>query len=117
MGFQIRDKDGNAIAINKLDEEACAFWNIPVDKEAYAKAWFDMIGYKIHHPIDPNYTSGWGNVKHNMLLVTVGSLYKTVNDEKAFHEEVEQDRLWLKKYFDLIDHWEAKGYTPHKVEG
>ena len=121
MGFQILDKDGNAIIINDLDKEACDFWKQEYDPKFYASPkemwgnWFDVIGYKIHNPIDPNYTKGWGNVKHNMLLVSVGGLYQQVGNIHELHTKISGVNNYLLPYFQLIDHWESKGYQPKKV--
>lgn len=122
MGFQIRNKDGEALAINVLDQEACDFWEQPVDKEMYACPkggygnWFDTIGYKIHNPIDPNYTKGWNSVKHELILLHCGSMYKHIGNLEQLKTKIEVINDYLLPYFQLIDHWEAKGYTPHKVQ-
>lgn len=116
MSFQILDSQKQPIIINELDKEAAEFWQIPVDPRMYAKDWFDIIGYRIHNPIDPRYTSGWNNVKHNMLLVSVGGLYEHIGNPEAMTKAMEGIHKFLKPYFDLIDHWAAKGYTPLKID-
>lgn len=122
MGFQIVNKDNQAIAINELDNEACLFWQFECDAKWYASPkdqwgnWFDMIGYKIHNPIDPNYTTGWDNVKHNMLLVSVGSFYKYVGNEEEMNKNMAGVHAYLKPYFELIDHWQSKGYQPKRTQ-
>lgn len=122
MGFQIKDKEGNAIVLNTLDAEAATFWEQPVDATSYASPkdmwgnWFDMIGYKIHSPIGPRYTSGWANVKHNMFLVSVGGFYKHLFNEAELTEKMAAVAKYLAPYYQLMDHWEAKGYTPHQCQ-
>lgn len=123
MGFQILNKDNQALTIKELDAEAAAFWGNAVDEKFYATPdsegfwgnWFDMIGYKIHNPKD-NYTTGWGNVKHSVLIGSVGGSYKDLLDEKAFAIRIKGIQEYLKPYFELIDHWEAKGYSPKKTD-
>ena len=49
MGFQIKNKDGQALAINKIDEEVAAFWGIPVHPKNYASPIKEFVlpeGYK-----------------------------------------------------------------------
>lgn len=66
-GFQILNKEGIAIHINKIDEEICELLNKPVDKNSYCMLgnredyksdweyltrctnWFDSIGWMIAH--------------------------------------------------------------------
>ena len=61
MGFMIKDKDGNAITMNQLDEQAAAVYGCEVDPKRYAKpvypdegglswaglSWIDVIGWQI----------------------------------------------------------------------
>lgn len=119
MGFMIKDKDGNAIVINELDREACEFWNKTLDSRDYATPkgsmsnWFDVIGYRIHSP--GNYTKGWNNVKNDLLVGCMAGKYEYLYDADAFEQRLLGIRLYLAPYYKLIDHWEAKGYTPHRT--
>jgi hypothetical protein len=141
MGFQIKDKEDKPIAINILDAEAAEFWGKVPDKKWYANPakitedmskleryraesdnnWFDMIGYCIHSPqLRLPYYSGWKDVKNNLLIkYMTSSLLKgeEPNDPeyvKGMFEHLINDHL--KPYMELINHWQQKGYTPHRVE-
>lgn len=98
--FQITDANNTPIAIAKLDAEAAAFWNKPVDEKYYAYPfteevapenatmkeriqiemhnaqlsqlnWFEIIGWNIANQGD--YTSGWNNVIHTMMAESLGT--------------------------------------------
>ena len=164
MGFQIKNKEGEAIAINELDKEAAEFWGKEVHKKDYANPsvitedmtsfekamaevssnWFDIIGYCIH--TEGNACSGWPNVVATMIAEHIGmkfidtsegyqdrpivlpqfvsSKYLNAEGEErpAMHlpDELEQRiyglYMFYEPYINLINHWKAKGYTPHKVE-
>lgn len=91
MGFQILNKEGNAIEIYELDKEAAAFWNKEYQTKDYANPaepkredespidflrrsmcsnWFDVIGYCIHS--QGNACSGWSNVVATMMAESLG---------------------------------------------
>lgn len=45
--FQLLDKKtGEAVIFNKLDEDMCRFWNMPVDADKYFMGWYDAIGFR-----------------------------------------------------------------------
>lgn len=128
MGFQIKDKEGDAIAINILDKEVCEFWGIDVHKKHYAvpvkrgSNWFDAIGHMIHSPLTvAPYYGGWKEVKKNLILMHLeSSMLKddgTIQEGdwvKGMFEHTVNDHM--KPFLTLIDHWEGKGYTPHQVK-
>lgn len=137
MSFQILNKEGEALTMNELDREAAAFWNKEVHTKHYASPpantegmseidkirsditgnWFDVIGYQIHSPEDARYTSGWNNVKCSLWTIQSKGWYSKVFnwsiEEMEIYMKVTKD--FLKPYYDLIDHWEAKGYQPQQV--
>lgn len=132
MGFQIKDKEGNAIGMKALDAEVAAFWGKECDPKWYATPhkvtpemdeceaafvnttgnWFDTIGWNIHNP-QSNWTSGWDNVKNSIWLICANGRYKEIFEDLGVIYSI---RVYMEPYFALIDHWAAKGYTPHKVE-
>lgn len=164
MAFQIKNKEGKAIAINELDKEAAEFWGKEVHKKNYANPvkdtddmseieriraemssnWFDIIGWCIHS--QGNACSGWPNVVATMIAEHIGmkfidtsegyqdrpivlpqfvpSKYLNAEGEErpAVHlpDKLEQGiyglYMFYEPFIDLINHWQAKGYTPHKVE-
>lgn len=119
MGFQIRNAEGIAIPINELDKEAAAFWGHPVWDKNYitpsgswnSTNWFDSIGWNIH--AQGHYTKGWNNVKCSMMSVHTAEFGMLTEEEQL--QRVVSNNLYLKPYMELIDHWAAKGYTPHKT--
>jgi hypothetical protein len=137
MGFQIKDKEGNAIPINELDKEAAEFWGKTPDDKYYANPmpepledatlsekvraegssmamnWFDNIGWNIANP--GNYTSGWNNVKVDLWQIQIASCVLKENKVEVL-EYVGYHYDYIELFLDLIDHWAEKGYTPHKVE-
>lgn len=121
MGFQIKNKDGEGVLLNTLDKEAAELWGKEVDDDGYAfpgdnvigLSWFDFIGWKISHPGD--WTKGWDNVKNDLWISALsGTMYNKSRAEVA--EKALNAFDYLKPYIDLIDLWESKGYTPHKVD-
>lgn len=125
MSFKILNKDGEALTIKQLDAEAAEFWNKTVDPKWYANPspegtsvfkqrgnWFDTIGYQIHSPGD--YTSGWDNVKCSLWTIQVQGLYDKPVDELP--EQIAFIKEYLKPYYDLINHWESKGYQPKQIK-
>jgi len=103
--FQILNKDNTPIIINKLDEEVCALWKVPVDKKSYAveyprehfsddrsgafeyasqSNWFDTIGWmaaegkSLQDMID-YYTDIMkdyiGKIDEDGTIITVESIY------------------------------------------
>lgn len=156
-GFQILNKDNQAITINELDKEAAEFWGREFDKRMFASPkphgyeemteiqkiqstlanWYDTIGWNIAH--QGNYTSGWNNVINSMMSERIGHAvlgdsfaipemqhYEIPNSDGTsknvmhFNDDMEVELYWTlqyyKPYLELIRHWEAKGYTPKKVE-
>ena len=134
MSFKILNKEGQAIIINMLDKEAAEFWNqkvgddyaVPLPMSHFGEGrealvdfikqsnWFDMIGYNIsQQPIKS--TSGWDNVKCNMFSVHACSiiLQKTKEEKIGYFEYIIETHL--KPYFDLIDFWASKEYTPVQI--
>jgi hypothetical protein len=140
MSFQIRNKEGQALFINDLDREACALWDKAYDEKQYVTPWkpdpeksdlentisevsgnwFDVIGHCIHSPQVDHWGKGWIPVKMSMSLRHVNfALYDYFSKKAEMSETLDKIKFsleYLKPYFDLIDHWEAKGYTPHKTK-
>ena len=95
----------------------------------YARAvvgnWFDTIGYQIHSP-STNWTSGWDNVKAGLWVIQSTDYYKCLFDTKTYQDDTGKEhteldirlavtKSYLKPYYDLIDHWAAKGYKPVQI--
>lgn len=99
MGFQIKDKDGNALTMKQLDAEAAAFWKKEVHPKNYADPsepraenesevsylrrsmtsnWFDIIGYCIHS--QGHEASGWANVVATMMATQLGMCFIDTSD-------------------------------------
>lgn len=121
MSFQILDSNGEAITLSILDEQAAVFWGKDVHPKHYATPnkdmvlgnWFDTIGHMIHSPEDKHYTSGWNNVKCSLWTCMIkGEYNKSITDLFVVIPEIKAS---LKPYYELIDHWESKGYTPKQV--
>lgn len=123
MGFQILDKDSNAITLHALDKEVAMLWEVKCDDTHYAVPnsreyyqeegrkkfdyhnqinWFDSIGYVIHSKKLTN----WKQVKDHFI-----ELYQSILDEyKITLDDLEP------KLVALINYWESKGYIPIPVE-
>ena len=117
-GFQIKNADNQELFINDLDKEAAEFWDKPLGDVYYASPqfgmnWFDSIGWNIANP-KVEYTRGWANIKESLFIVQVMGLTKEKEEDKRI-ERLKSIFNYLQPYFDLIDHWESKGYIPIKV--
>lgn len=121
MSFQILDSNGEAFSMRDLDIEAATFWGKDVHPKHYATPhkdmvlgnWFDTIGHMIHSPEDKLYTRGWANVKCSLWTCSIKSEYNT--SEEDLLKLIPVIKESLKPYYDLIDHWDSKGYTPKQV--
>lgn len=89
--FQIHDKDGNAISIKDLDQEACEFWKVEKQEKWYASPknmksdgteeksvmkqrinWYDFIGHNIAR-FDLKFTElRWDTVVEQMIASYLG---------------------------------------------
>lgn len=130
MSFQIHDASGKAVDIKQLDKEAAEFWGVEVHPKNYAQPasdsyytsnWFDSIGYYIHSP-DSNYTKGWGNIKCSLWSIQARDLFRILYEtqdiaaNEHLHTRLHSIKTFLQPYFQLIDHWESKGYIPVRVK-
>lgn len=123
MGFQIHNSNKEPIPISTLDAEAATFWGKELQSNKYAHPtdklpssnWFDTIGWCINNP-QSNWTSGWDNVKCSLTNIQTADLALILFDTTQLELRLMSIRGYLKPYFDLIDHWEAKGYKPVKVD-
>jgi len=125
MSFEIHDHEGNAIHLVQLDVEASQFWDVEVHNNAYVhppldkyytNSWFDSIGFAISSP--EGYASKehpWDDVKCTLWTIQARAMYKLLYKEE-FITELNTTRIFLKPYFDLIDHWQSKGYIPIKIK-
>jgi hypothetical protein len=119
MAFQIQTPEGVAIPLNKLDEEAAAFWRVPTRVREYVKPsngkdnWFDSIGWYISSP-RLYYATSWDNVKCNIYSILLMDLALYTMDVQLL--KVKEAFEYAKPYFDLIDHWKEKGYIPVQVK-
>lgn len=123
MSFEIHNSLGEAITLEQLDREAAEFWKVKVDaryhahpdlKTHYTNSWFDTIGWVISHP--EKYTKGWNDVRCTLWTVQAKGLYKLLDNQEKMTEEIEGIRIFLEPYFELIDHWESKGYVPKHIQ-
>lgn len=109
--FQILDKEGKAISLKTLDEEAAAFWNKKVNSKHYANPipdivvpedatdsekikasmhnaqnnscnWFDTIGWNIANQ-RANHMNGWANVIGTMAAESLGECLLHLEDSKV----------------------------------
>lgn len=102
IGFQILNKDNDAININDLDVEAAEFFGIPVDDKEYAAPngpysgcnWYDTIGWSIAFGKE---NASWAEVRN------------------FWAEDMNQESETVKKLINLTIHWESKGYTPIRL--
>lgn len=129
MSFQLQSSpEGIAIPINDLDKEASEFWKVDFDSKHYAHPfvaycapsenhytnnWFDTIGWAIHHP--EMYTKGWNDVRCTLWIIQAKSLYANLYSTEAFNKDLENIRKFLQPYYELIAHWESKGYKPVRI--
>lgn len=124
--FQVTNKEGIAITINQLDNEAATFWNKEVHLKAYAcptetiysTNWYDCIGWAIAN--QNNYTTGWKNVLNYMINIQVEGMFIDKSNDKVdtvfAPERLRTTLEYLQPYVDLINHWHQKGYIPVKIE-
>ena len=145
--FKILDKNGKALTMGELDKEAAEFWGKEVHPKHYANPfpdkkiskdtpynvhnWFDVIGLNI--ACQDDYTSGWQNVVHTMVVQSLGDCLVSLRRDKpielaefvgdteihlgnSWEEELYSTLNYYKPFVDLINHWMAKGYIPVKVE-
>lgn len=145
MGFQIKDKDGNAITINHLDEEAATLWGVELKQKIYASPYKDLV--KPETFASDEEKKKWSmksldNTRNQITCNWFDNVGFIIHKGKATWKEVKDDYLEpyleaLKKYedrpdydnfkkaflgghvqsmCDLIDHWESKGYVPVPVK-
>ena len=158
--FQILNKDGKALTMAELDKEAAEFWGKEAHPKHYANPfpdkvasedaplsekiriehenarnnglnWFDIIGWNIAN--QGNYTTGWRNVVHTMVVENLGECLVNLNKDAPIElaefvgdKELHLGDSWeiklfcalnyYKPFVNLINHWAAKGYTPIKIE-
>lgn len=121
MSFQILNPQGEAISLEELDKEAAAFWNTdrnpgsyahPDTPNHYTNSWYDAIGWAIYNP--EKYAEGWNDVKCTIWVIQARYLYNKLHDPIQITREIKDIHIFLKPYYELIDHWESKGYIPHK---
>lgn len=120
MSFQIWDSEGKALTMKQLDIEVAQFWHPDdptVDPKWYSSPqgnsgsnWFDTIGWAIHSPMSKFSGNPWKNVKITLWIIQTEDSWD--NDEEKMTKEILASKRWLKPYFELIDHWASKGYTP-----
>ena len=158
--FKILDKNGKALTMAELDKEAAEFWGKEIHPKHYANPfpdkkagegasfaekmrierenalnnahnWLDVIGLNI--ACQGDYTSGWQNVVHTMVVQSLGECLVNLHKDKpiklaefvgdaeihlgdSWEEELYPTLTYFKPFVDLINHWMAKGYIPVKVE-
>lgn len=135
--FQILDKDGKAIDINALDQEACILWGTKLDKKSYASPYDKSGVYDKYMSGEYTYGSikvggetsfyaarenwfdqiGWriaqGNTAWTGLKDDLLEVYKKYDIPE---EDIKADpRVW--GFIELIDLWESKGYVAVSMDG
>lgn len=146
MSFKILTASGEAIAINRLDEEAAAFWGKEVQAKSYTTPdepkgedeseiqfwgrqhgnWFDIIGHQIHSWESYNKMT-WKSISQNLLAdttlldVLLPDGTPVLWDNETGLEESIQVRIigcleYIRPYIALMKHWEAKGYVPVQIK-
>lgn len=108
--------EGRALALAKVKHDIGQWVN-----------WYDAIGFKIAHP-ESKWASGWNNVKSSMWVVQVSDYYDDLFKEDIIVDAatgksytlieigIAATKQYLKPYYDLINHWEAKGYKPVQIK-
>ena len=145
MGFQIKAKDGEAIDINALDEEAATLWGVELEDKSYAspfkrlvkpesfaseeeeRKWkkenFDNVRnrttcnwYDTIGYIIHRGKATWADVKEEYLIPYLEALKKY--EGRPDYEAYKEAFLGghVKSMCDLIDNWESKGYVPSQVK-
>ena len=149
--FKILDKNGKALTMGELDKEAAEFWGKEVHPKHYANPFPDKkVGEgasyseavrierenalnNAHIACQGDYTSGWQNVVHTMVVQSLGDCLVNLRRDKpielaefvgdteihlgnSWEEELYATLTYYKPFVDLINHWMAKGYIPVKVE-
>ena len=132
--FQILDKEGNAIPINKLDEIAAKFWNQEPDSKKYAVPlpqsafkdeldfciqgnWFDVIGWNIAY--QGLNCRGWANVvasiidHMNMNFINTEEGYINKPVELAQFEKSGENSLSLPKEIEISIYATLKWAKPY----
>lgn len=131
-GFQILDKEGNAIPINTIDEMVCEYWKVPVKKDSYAmpltrdkfpkdikgsmeyhmqQNWYDKIGWLISQ--DKHVT--WKSLKGDIIACQKDLLAESLYNDDIM-DLIKILRELYKPWLDLINHFESLGYQPKSVE-
>lgn len=117
--FEIHYPDGVPVALEVLDQEAAELWEVPVDRERYARPsggifgnWFDSIGWNIAN--QGHFYKGWDNIKNSMAMIQLNGII--LKHEAVQIESLAAVNNYLKPYFALIDHWAAKGYQPVQIK-
>lgn len=131
MGFQILNKNKEAMTINSIDAEVAAFWKAEVDPKSYAcpvpdetnkkhanrfmcSNWYDKICWYIDYL---KINDDWNLVRTAFLSAYINMDYPEWND-KTYPEKINDlyNDSFLKPYLDLIDYWQKKKYTPKYVQ-
>lgn len=105
MRFKIIDRDGKAIELTVLDQQACSLFGIPVHGENYASphgnkisSWFNVIGLPL--AIMKPGPHDWSEI--------VGAIY----GETILQGTLGKDTSFFEPYLMLIRHWKSMGYVP-----
>ena len=142
MGFQIKNKEGEAIGMNTLDAEVCALWGKEVKPKYYAdpvtrtpKPAEDATeeekqAYRLAHREEASKgmsnnwfdrigylihegADTWEKVKEAYLAPTLAFMEPHKKDaDWAEWEAAFKEDECINKSIALIEHWAAKGYTP-----
>lgn len=132
--FQILDKEGQPVSINKIDEIAAKFWKQEPHPKSYAvpkppsefkdevsfffqSNWFDAIGWNIAH--QGNSCTGWANVvasmiSHmNMNFIDTSDGYKDRPVKLAQFEPVGNNKLSLPEETEIRIYATLKWAEPY----
>ena len=119
MGFQISNKEGEALKLNVLDQEAATLWGVEIDPKYYASPFKKLVGPENYNELSEEEQKAWRNkrIENSRDRVTcnwfdnIGFIINKLRTSdweavRADYLEPYLDRL--KKYEGKPDYEEAK---------
>jgi hypothetical protein len=59
MGFEIRNKEGQALTLNALDQEAATLWGVDVENHTYASPFKKLVGPENYNELSEEEQKAW----------------------------------------------------------